>query len=67
MAVKQMKNEKSPGIDGITIEVYKHFWNDIKDLLYKSFKECIEKGSLSSSMKTALITLLLKPNKDLMK
>ena len=42
-AIKQMKNGKSPGIDGITIEFYKHFWNDIKDLLYNTFIECIDK------------------------
>lgn len=65
-AIKQMKNGKSPGIDGITMEFYKHFWNHIKGLLYSAFLECIEKGCLSPTMKTGLITLLPKQNKDLM-
>lgn len=67
MALKQMKNGKSPGLDGITSEFYKHFWNDIKKLVHKVFLECIEKGCLSPTMRTGVITLLPKPNKDLMK
>lgn len=66
-ALKQMKNGKSPGIDRLTSEFYKHFWNDIKELLYKALSECIRKGSLSPTMKTGLMTLLLKPNKDVLK
>lgn len=65
-ALKQMKNGKSPGIDGITSEFYKHVWNDIKDLLHKAFLECVGKGCLSPTMKTGLITPLPKPNKDLL-
>ena len=41
-ALKQMKNGKSPGIDGLTSEFLKHFWADIKKLLYKAFLECIK-------------------------
>lgn len=65
-ALKQMKNGKAPGIDGLTSEFYKYFWNDIKDLLHKAFLECIRKGCLSPTMKIGLITLLPKPNKDLL-
>ena len=32
IALKQMKNGKSPGSDGITTEFYKIFWPDIKTL-----------------------------------
>ena len=59
-AIKQTRNGKSPGIDGITIEFYKHFWTDIKELLYNVI-ECVE------TMKTGLITLIPKSNKDLLK
>ena len=31
-----MKNQKSPGSDGITTEFYKMFWNDIKEYYIKS-------------------------------
>ena len=30
LALKEMQNNKSPGSDGIAIEFYKIFWNDIK-------------------------------------
>ena len=30
LALKEMQNNKSPGSDGITVEFYKIFWNDIK-------------------------------------
>jgi hypothetical protein len=35
-ALKLMKNDKSPGMDGFTTEFYKFFWKDIN--LYKDFK-----------------------------
>ena len=31
-ALKDMKNQKSPGSDGFTAEFYKIFWNDLKFL-----------------------------------
>lgn len=66
IALKQMKNSKSPGIDGITIEFIKAFWLDIKDLLFNAYLDCIQQDQLSPTMKTGLITLLPKPNKDLL-
>ena len=35
-AIKLMKNNKSPGLDGLPAEFYKLFWNDIKDYFYES-------------------------------
>ena len=29
-ALKNMKNEKSPGLDGFTVEFFKIFWTDLK-------------------------------------
>jgi len=66
VALKRMKNGKSPGIDGLTTEFVKHFWKDIRKLLYNALLECIQKGSLSPTMKTGLITLLPKPKKQLL-
>lgn len=65
-ALKQMKNGKSPGIDGLSIEFFKTFWTDIKNLLFNAYLDCIKNGQLSPTMKTGLITLLPKPNKDLL-
>ena len=33
VAIKQMQNNKAPGSDGISVEVYKLFWTDIKHIL----------------------------------
>lgn len=65
-ALKQMKKGKSPGIDGLTTEFYKTFWHEIKNLLFNAYLDCINNGQLSPTMKTGLITLLPKPDKDLL-
>ncbi len=55
---------KSPGPDGLPFEFYRSFWNDIKCLILDVFKECLDRGELSESMKQGLITLIPKSNKD---
>ena len=64
-----MKNEKSPGIDGIggidAIKFYKIFWNEIKDMLSESYTFTIQTGMLSISQKQGIITLIPKSDKDL--
>ena len=44
MALKEMKNNKSPASDGITTEFYKLFWNDIKMFYVKSLNYSCDKG-----------------------
>ena len=34
-AIKNMASDRSPGPDGITTNFYKHFWEDIKPLLFR--------------------------------
>lgn len=65
-AIKQMADGRSPGPDGITVEFYKYFWNDISELLLETFKDCIDKQLLSPTMKRGIISLLPKPNKDIL-
>ncbi|MGL4561575.1 MAG: RNA-directed DNA polymerase [Brevinema sp.] len=55
---------KSPGPDGFPFEFYRSFWSDIKYLILDVFKQCLDRGELSESMKQGLITLIPKPNKD---
>ena len=59
-AIKNSKNGKSPGSDGLTKEFYVVFWREIADLLFNSLLEGKEKGFLSSSQKQAIIKLLDK-------
>ena len=62
--IKTFKNNKSPGTDGLPIEFYKVFWNEIKDLLINSINFAYENGNLSISQRQGLITLLPKKDKD---
>lgn len=64
IAINRMSKGKSPGLDGLTVEFYIFFWEDIRELLYNAFLECISTGHLSSTMKQGIITLIPKPNKD---
>lgn len=63
-AVKPMPRGKSPGIDGLTVEFYSFFWQDIRLMLFSAYLECISLTNLSPTMKQGLITLIPKPNKD---
>ena len=66
-ALKYMKNKKSPGYDGLTVEFYKIFWNDIKHFYIRSINYSYKNGSLTELQKQGVITLLPKPNKDIEK
>jgi len=65
-AMHSMKKGKSPGSDGLTIEFYTYFWEIIKKPLIRMYNECIANEELSTSMKQGLITLIPKPDKDLL-
>lgn len=60
----EMKNQKSPGSDGITTEFYKIFWNDIKQFYVNSINYSYENGQLTELQKQSIITLIPKPGKD---
>ena len=56
-----MKNQKSPGSDGITVEFYiKLFWKNIKQYYVNSINYSFESGSLTELQKQALLPLFLK-------
>ena len=60
----QMKNNKSPGSDGLTAEFYKTFWSSVGDLVVASFNELYKSGELSTSQKQSIIVLLAKKDTD---
>ena len=62
-SLKGMSNQKSPGIDGFTIEFYKFFWSDVKLYLLNYLNQAYEKGELSVSHKQGMITCLPKDGK----
>ena len=59
-AIKSMKRNKSPGLDGITIEFYEHFWPLIGDLLTTVFNESFENEILPFSQRSAVLSLIFK-------
>ena len=63
-AIKEMKNLKSPGSDGITTEFHKLFWNEIKEHFLKSINFSFQKQELTELQKQSIITLIPKPGKD---
>ena len=63
-ALKNMKNGKSPGLDGYTVEFYKFFWNDIGPYLIKSLNYSLLVGNFSTSQKQGLITCIPKEGKS---
>lgn len=63
-AAKAMQKGKSPGTDGIPPEFYVTFWEQLGPFLFDMIVFSIEKGRFSRDVNTALISLLLKKNKD---
>ena len=62
--LKEMKLNKSPGNDGLTVEFYLMFWPVIVDFVLDSFNASFEIGKLSSSQRQGVITLIEKEGKD---
>ena len=62
--LKKFKNNKSPGIDGISSEFLKVFWKKLKVLVANAINMCYSKGELSISLRKSVITCLPKENKD---
>jgi hypothetical protein len=55
-AIFKMKLNKSPGIDGLTVEFYKTFWECIKYVIVFILNKCHENRQLSFSQKTSVLT-----------
>ena len=59
-ALKKMKKNKSPGLDGLPAEFYQTFWQDIKQVLVNAYNECFEKGELLPSQRKSVLSLIYK-------
>ncbi len=59
-AVKTLKKNKSPGLDGLPSEFYQTFWPDISDLLVNVFNESFKEGKLSPSQNESVLSLIFK-------
>ena len=65
-AINSSKINKSPGSDGLPVEFYKTFWYSIKTPLLNCYKHSFEKETLSITQRQGIITLIPKPEKDLL-
>jgi exonuclease III len=63
-SLKEPKNGKSPGSDGLSAEWYKFFWQDIKSTFMSSLRFSIKMGELSIEQKRGIITLIPKKDKN---
>ena len=63
-ALKNMKNDKSPGLDGFTSEFFKFFWSKLKYFILRCINYSYEKGELPQTLRTCVITCLPKQNKS---
>ena len=63
-AIKEFKNNKSPGTDGFTSEFYKFFWPELKSDMTSSFNYAFQKETLSFSQRRRIISLIPKKDKD---
>ena len=55
-ALNKMENNKTPGNDGLTKEIFETFWLEIKSPLLLSFKKGFLTEKLSTSQKQAVLT-----------
>ena len=60
LALQTMENNKSPGLDGLSTNFYKHFWSLLRTKLTHIYSYAYEQGHLSLSQQCGVITLLLK-------
>jgi len=59
-AIDNLKENKSPGLDGLTPEFYKIFKEDIIQSLYEMIVESYKEGELPDSLRKAVVTLIFK-------
>ena len=62
--LKKMKSNKSPRIDGITVEFVKVFWRQLKYFIINAINCGFSKGCLTASLRQCIITCLPKAKKD---
>ena len=63
-ALLSMKNGKSPGSDGFTVDFYKFFWKNIGPFVYRSLYYGYEIGHFSQFQCQGVITCIPKEGKD---
>ena len=63
-AIKTMNNNKTPGEDGIPVDFYKVFWNELKGTFYEMVAQVYETTSLHATARQGILNLIPKATKD---
>ena len=61
--LRNIKNNKSPGMDGFTANFYKDFWKRIGHFVVKTLNYAFMTNSFSKNIKLGIITLIPKEDK----
>ena len=61
---KKMKGTSKPGIDGFTVNWLRKLWDSLKLVTSNAINECYRDGSLTPPLRTGIIRLLRKGQKD---
>lgn len=59
-----MRSGKAAGPDGLPVDIYKEFKDELIGPLLDMYVEAFQQECLPPSLKSALITLILKPGKS---
>lgn len=63
-ALKNMKNNRSPGVDGFSCEFFKMFWRELGTFVLRAINYSYETGEFSVAQQDGIITLIPKENKS---
>ena len=61
---KKMNGSSAPGMDGFQVNWLRKFWGSFKLVTFYAINECYRTGTLTSPLRTGIIHLLRKGQKD---
>ena len=64
-ALKEMKSGKSPGTDGLPVEIYQNFRNEILEPLLAALNYGFATGNLSTAQRRGIIEIIPKKSEEL--
>jgi len=63
-AITNMRGGKAAGLDDLPVDTYKIFKDKLAEPILAMYEESFQQGRLPDSLRSALITLILKPIKS---